>query len=245
MGILRHTGWVVSVFALAASVQAMPITSLVFDPVKINSSPVEFDLADHSTVTGNGDGSFHYVGAYTASDDWSAVWEVDVSGEEWRNGSNLFIFATIELTSMVATASDFGVLVTLPGTIPGPTTISGSVSGSVADTSGDGNGAALTENSDGLPFYNALIDGVSVRTLLSDPFTFTAPAWLTNPWDGGDYVNEAPHPAVTQDIAIDHNFRLSGFESVTVTSTMLVVPEPATLAFLLIGGSALALRRRR
>ena len=191
----------------------------------------------------NGDDFRPLVGTYT-SPDWSVKWDVDISGEEWR-ASNLFIHNVWQWENALNTPADVGFTLTLPGTLPGPTAISGSVSGSVADTSEDGNGATITANFAGDPIYTALIDGAPVRTLLNAPFTFTAPAWLTNPWDGLDIVNVGGQPAVTQNITMEHDLRLSGLDGVTTTATFLVVPEPATIAFLLIGGSALAFRRRR
>jgi hypothetical protein len=236
------------VLVLAASVQAVPIPTVVIDPVKDNANPIEFALADHSSDPNNpytidGEGLYNFVGSYE-SPDWSVKWNVEVSGEAWR-ASHLFIHNVWEWENTLNTPADVGFTLTLPGTVPGPTAISGSVSGSVADTSEDGNGASITENGAGDPIYTALIDSVPVRTLVSAPFTFTAPGWLTNPWDGGDFIGEGGHPAVNLGITIQHDLRLSALDGVTTTATFLVVPEPATIAFLLIGGSALAFRRRR
>lgn len=235
-----------AVLALGVAVQATPTTTALYDHAAAEGDPLVINLADYSEVTENPDGSINYLGSYLSPDgDWLTNWDVDVMSAEARGSSSLFIFATIGMTSLVDFDNDFQVMVTLPGTVPGPTAITGSVSGSVSDSSGDGTGATLTQNLAGDPFYTALIDGAVVRTLLDAPFTFTAPPNLTNPWDGGDFIDEGPHPAVTATITIDHRLRLSALDSVTFASTLLVTPEPASILLLAIGGLVLARRPRR
>lgn len=250
MGTLRYTRWVVLVVALAASAQAVPGTTVLYDRPTSANDPFVIDLVADSSRIDLLDGSVFYHGSFDSPDnDWSTIWDVEVSGlgnvASDVASPSLFIFATLRLTSLVDFADDFVIEVSLPGKVLGPTTITGSVSGSVADTSGDGNGATLSRNLAGDPFYTAKIDGLAVRTLLDAPFTFFGDPNQTNPWDGGDYDGEGPHPAVTLSISIAHNFRLTAHDSVVATSTLLVVPEPATLALLLFGVPAIVRRRRR
>jgi hypothetical protein len=131
----------------------------------------------------------------------------------------------------------------ISGIIAPPTFITGSISGSVSDTSGDGNGANMSQHSGGLPLYEAFIDGSSARTLLDTSFNFSAPAYLTNPWDGGDFINEPYAGSVTSDIGIDVHMSISPLDSVTFGATFLVVPEPAAFALLTLGAMAVVRRR--
>ncbi len=171
MRYFRHSGCVGAVLALAVAVQATPITTALYDHAAAEGDPTVINLADYSEVTENPDGSTNYLGSFQSPEgDWLTDWDVDVISSESRGGASLFIFATIGLTSLVGFDEDFQIVVTLPGMVPGPTSVTGSVSGSVSDTSGDGDGATLTANLAGDPFYTALIDGAPVRTLLDAPF---------------------------------------------------------------------------
>ena len=157
-----------------------------------------------------------------------------------------FIFVQFEITNELDEFQEINISVTQPvdSAFGPPLALTGSISGSVGDTSGEGNGAEASQHPDLLPLYEALIDGAVVRTLTDEAFSFTTPGYLTNPWDGGDFIGEAYAGSVANDIGINVNMQISPNDSVTFAATFLVVPEPASLALLALGGVAV-LRRRR
>ncbi|MDP6635493.1 MAG: PEP-CTERM sorting domain-containing protein, partial [Phycisphaerae bacterium] len=130
-----------------------------------------------------------------------------------------------------------------PGALAGPTLVSGVASLQVLDGSSPADGATATAPTSGSVF-SALIDGVVVKTLMDDPFTLSAPAGLI----GQTMENFTPEsgPRVDSSIGIDFSVVVSPNDLIGVMGRVdVVVPEPATVALLGLGGMFILKRRRR
>jgi hypothetical protein len=95
--------------------------------------------------------------------------------------------------------------------------------------------------------YSAQIDGATVETLQDNPFSLSTPANAISSGASFGYdVNLIP---VTSSIGIQLRFELSPGDTVAIISDFEivseVVPEPGSLALVLLGGGAMILRRQR
>ena len=120
-----------------------------------------------------------------------------------------------------------------------PTALSGSVGGSLTSNTTDG----ATISAVAAPIYEALIDGIVVKSLHDPPFSFSTPAGVgaTNPLPAIGFAQAGP--AATSTIAIELEFTLSAFDGADLTSVFEVIPGPAGWAVLSF--FALGSRRRR
>lgn len=160
-----------------------------------------------------------------------------------------FVSSAFTVTNNTGITSAFTVMVTIPIFPPlaAPTVMSGSISGTVGDGDGlvdpFGNGATVTTQANGRPYYEALVDGAGVRQLYPSPQIHAAPLNLTADIDTMNFLNEVG-PAANATIGIRNAFMLTSGDNASFTSTFLIVPAPAGLAMLGVFGVA-ATRRRR
>lgn len=160
-----------------------------------------------------------------------------------------FISSSFTIQNMAGFTQNFTVTTTLPvfPAFPGPNTMTGSVSGTVGDGDGlldpNGNGATVTTQANGRPYYEALIDGLGARSLYTAPQVHTAPLGLTSAIGTQNFIGEAA-PGVLFTIGIRNAFTLTSADNAAFTSTFLVIPAPAGLAVVGLAGLA-ACRRRR
>ena len=187
-------------------------------------------------------GLFHFQGNRSHANKWLVEWDLQVDPDPLVTG-------IITVTNLSPAAQNFTLSSISPIGVPiiGGSLTGGSVSGSLVDTGG---GAELSSLPGGSPpsLYTALIDDVEFQTLLDAPVSITAPAYETVPFGPetfGGPVPSLPGPGVATSISIEYNFRLSGGDAVSFTGTFVVVPEPATLSLLVLGGLAMLRRRRR
>lgn len=129
----------------------------------------------------------------------------------------------------------------IPTTWAAPSFIRGSIDTSLIGTSATVSSVA--------PFsiYSAQIDGLTVKTLQDNPFSLSTPAGAISSTASFGYdVNLIP---VTSSIGIQLKFELSPGDTVAIVSDFEivseVVPEPTSLALVLLGGGAMMLRRQR
>jgi hypothetical protein len=144
---------------------------------------------------------------------------------------------------------NFTITVNLPVAPIAPSTkIGGSMGGSITD-GGDGLGGLSTVAPTAL--YRGLIDGVPVGAAadlnnpLSLPFAFASQTLNIPAVFFGLPGPTTPGPAVTTSIGIQNRFNLSTNDSVAMTNTFTVIPEPSTALLLGPALAALALWRRR
>lgn len=139
----------------------------------------------------------------------------------------------------------FTFTVTLPVVPPitPSTLVGGSVGGSVTDENFDGTATVSTVS--GTPLYSGLIDGNTVLSLHGDPSS-----WTTFATTNIDSVSAGlpgptiPGPAAFTSIGIRYEFTLTPGDTAGLTGNFIVIPEPASLSLLAVGGLAL-LRRSR
>jgi len=178
---------------------------------------------------------FRITGAHSNAN-WSCDWSIDVDPDP-------FIFSNINVTNNAAGFSTFSITVDLPvfPAFPGPNTMDGSISGSLLNTNNDAGAEVRTFG--GNPFYEAFVDGGSVRTLYDDPSSATVVGFGTTAIPTQSFLGEAAPPALSE-IAIRNRFELSGNDSVNFVSTFQLVPTPAGFSVLVFAGIAASRRRR-
>jgi hypothetical protein len=172
---------------------------------------------------------------------WELTWDITADEDPFVNAN---------FTLLNTTGSTFTVNIVTTQLVAPPITpdslMGGSTGGSLTDANFDGVGTAATTN--GIPFYNGLIDGVGVLPLHPDPSSWSVP------FQGGtenipavDDGLPGPFlvgPDVTTSIGIHHVFTITPGDSVGFTSLFVVTPEPGSLALLAVGAVALFRRRR-
>jgi PEP-CTERM motif len=186
-----------------------------------------FDEGDLGCATPAADGSFDCgSGTYAG-----AGWTLGV--DDLFLDPDPTILGAFSVTNLTAMPVVFTALITMP---VAPLSSPVSITGSVGVTLTDGGGGASLSTSGGLSLYRAQIDGSTVRTLLDDPFSISAPNLGSNTTSVA-FGPEFLASAVTTDIGILLHFQLSPGDAAAFTAVFNVVPvpEPGT-ALLLVGG---------
>lgn len=161
-----------------------------------------------------------------------------------------FVSSAFTVINNTGVLSPFTVTVVVPifPLLPGPgNTMTGSVSGTVGDGNGlidqFGNGATVTTQANGRPYYEALVDGFGARSLYPAFQGNAAPLFLTSDINTQNFINEAA-PASFASIGIRNAFMLTPGDNASFTSTFVLVPAPAGIAAAGLFG-LVGLRRRR
>jgi hypothetical protein len=193
-------------------------------------------------VTPNGDGTYdvHFYGYVPG--EWGAMWNFTV-GQTAARSPDLFLYGLFIFTNASPSTGTFSVGAILPGvSAAAPTQLSGSVSGTLLDRNGNG---ATVRAPGGGSFYTAMIDGVPQKTLLDAPFSSASGPYMVNAFGPAAFSGQSG-PAVTQGLAIVHYFSLRAHhDSITVSSSFVVTPEPAALVLLAVGLAGTVVLRRR
>jgi hypothetical protein len=148
------------------------------------------------------------------------------------------------LQNNLTTAQTFTITVSIPtaGTFGPPVTIQGSIGGSITDA--NGNSVTLT-TAGASPIYTALVDNVSVQTLLNSPQTFTAGSFGSQTFGPASFGPTSVGIAATSSIGITVRFTLSPGDIASYTSVFTLIPEPTTLVLLATGLAGMAHFGRR
>lgn len=118
----------------------------------------------------------------------------------------------------------------------------GSMSGSYTDTGKDGSILVSTVSPD--PLYQGMIDGVDIFSIYPHLSSWTALNFGSgNIAADGDLTNNVG-PQALSTISLEYKFLLSAGDSATMNGVFEVVPEPATLSILGLGG-LLMLRKKK
>ena len=175
-----------------------------------------------------------------------------IAGPSWTLSSwNLSLDPDPTVTSFFAIQNNlavpqtFVITVLLPITPIGPPVdITGSVGGSTTDA--NGNGVTLTSNAPN-PIYRALIDGLTVQTLLNDPQSFSAGTFGSATIGPASFGPTNLNQAATSDIAITIRFTLTPGDLASFTAVFNVeeAPEPGATMLLGAGIALLAWRIHR
>ncbi len=187
-------------------------------------------------VTEGTDGTLRWTGSMTNTElGWGLDWDFEVNGDP-------FITGVAGFTNLMGAAADFSfdLSTASTATIAAPT-VSGASTITVLDVNADGaTMAALGGDS----IYRAFIEATTEQTLFADPYSLVAPAGGVN-FDGTTWGPQAGSVGITigDMFGIDHDFNLSAGDQATLNSSFFIVPEPATLSLLVLGG-LLATRRR-
>ena len=181
-------------------------------------------------------------------------WKYQIDGSYNQHGYQMTLHYVIDpdptitgnvvITNLTPATQNYSLSFSLP-VIPGfnPSLLNGSVG---LTTTADSTAATVATVAPD-PIYAALIDGVTVRKLLDNPFSLSAPAFdsavatdkfgIPAPIGGG---------AVNASIGINLRFSVTPGDQAGITSqfTANPVPEPTALLGLAIGGLVLARRRK-
>jgi len=175
----------------------------------------------------------------------SVEWDIEADPDP-------FLFATFTITNDLPIEKEVTLSAILPisPALTGGTLTGGSFSGTLLDSGGGG--AELNKFSGGSPppMYMAIIDGTDFypMDITALPIT-TIPSGTTGfgPEEFGTPIPSYSGPDVLTSIAIETNVRISGYDTAILVATFVVepVPEPSSIALLLMACVGLLIYRRR
>jgi len=149
------------------------------------------------------------------------------------------IYGNFLVQNNTATDQIYTVGFTIPTTFAAPSLIRGSIDTSIIGTSG------LISTVAAFPIYSAQIDFNTVQTLQNSPFSLaTTQGAVSSSAQFGFDLNNIP---VTSSIGILLRFQLSPGDTAAIISDfeIVAVPEPGTMALVLLGAGLLFYRRQR
>ena len=203
-------------------------------------NPSSWSIEQIGGGTGDTPAMYRVTGAATIANNFSIAWTLDLDPDP-------FVSAFFTVQNLTGNLQPFTITTSLPTIgLGGPTTMFGSTTGTVGD--GDfvqdqfGNGATV-RTLIGAPYYEALVDGVGVRSLYPDFQQNSAPLGIVNAIPAINFTGEAG-PALISNIGIRNRFELTPGDNASFTSTFNIIPTPGAVGLLGVAGLA-ATRRRR
>lgn len=152
-----------------------------------------------------------------------------------------FVLNNILVTNNTGSTQVFSAFVGIPTSFGAPNLISGVIELGVIDGGTDG---ATVATATGDPIYQAQIDGVTIETLLNDPYSLTAGSGGANN-DLASFGPDFSNIAVNATMGIQLRFSLTAGDTASILSRFDVVAVPAPGAVALLGVSAMCFRGRR
>jgi len=228
-GVTQFDGWNFSV--------AMGNGDTVWNAI---DNPGTWSIRQVGGGTGDTPAMYRVTGQATIANNFSISWEIDLDPDP-------FVSAFFTVQNLTNAMQPFTITTSLPTiALGGPTTMFGSTTGTVGD--GDfvqdqfGNGATV-RTLVGSPYYEALVDGVGVRSLYPDFQQNAAALGNVNAINAINFSGEAG-PALISSIGIRNRFELTPGDNASFTSTFNIIPTPGAVGLLGVAGLA-ATRRRR
>lgn len=232
---------VAGTLALAvAGISSASIPNVAFS-INVDGSGSGFSAGGAATGT---PGVYNYFGTeISGSGTWKVDWNFNAADSSAVNPT--FLSGNFTFYNTSNATQQYDILITLPTTPAGPSTLlGGSVAGGLTADADGGNIMSLG----GAPMWAAYMDAVQVAGLLAAPINVSAGPFGSTPIGSGAFGQPIPSlagPAMGNSMSIRFRFELSAGDQASFTSVFVakVVPAPASLA--LIGLAGLTGRRRR
>ncbi|MCC5829893.1 MAG: PEP-CTERM sorting domain-containing protein [Phycisphaeraceae bacterium] len=223
---------------------AMPTINFIMetDGVQIGNKAIHNDLttADFSI---DGSGTITLTEPVTIAGLWDGAADITIGSFSYNQNPFVDLNITVKNNSGVTQTFTFVVQTPIAPAILPTSLVGGSVGGSVTDANFDGSATVSTVS--GSPLYAGLLDGNTVLTLHDDPSSWTTASTANIPSVSDGLPGPTiPAPGVLSTIGIEYRFTLTPGDTAGLTGNFIVVPEPASLALLALGGVALLARRR-
>jgi hypothetical protein len=214
------------------------VASAQFATIEVGSpmGTMTLDSSEVGEVTPTGERSFNWVGSMmNVSMGWQLDWNLDIS-------SNPQVTGVAAFTNLLPGTSNFTYNISSLSSVSfASPTVSGASTISVLDTNNDG---ATMGAPVGGSIYDAFIVASTQQTLFDDPFSLVAPAQGVNQTGTAWGPQASTVPLAIGDLfGINHSFTLTSQDQATVNSSFFVVPTPASLGILVLGGIAVTRRR--
>lgn len=166
------------------------------------------------------------------TDDATASWNLSFDADP-------YIESSVSLTNKTSSAKTYTFIFTvdIDEAIMPDSLYSGSVSGSLEAGPWGGHLSTVSNT----PLYSGMIDDAEVLSFYPHLSSWTGNATFTDMSPGPSSYEKT----VYNTISIRHRFKLWAGDTVTLNGYFEVVPEPATIALLTLGGLAMLLRRNR
>ena len=196
-----------------------------------SGNPIRLDTSDKSAAIGDIVVDQTAFAQYLASQ--TELEGSGLTGFSMAYNTDPYIIAAFAVLNGSASTMTYTFTFTSPVVPIAPSSLyGGSMSGSFT---ADGT-AATVSTATGVPLYQGMIDGAAQLPFYPDPSSWNAAAGQSGSSAAQNPPTVLVGPAVNSTISIQYKFTLTPGDVATMNGRFDVIPEPATLALLGLGG---------